>query len=300
MRHSPKDTNILTLRANSGAALRTALGVWGVIALVIIACWPISVRVWHYWVDADNNHVLGGRGVCVSLLAFWLLYRARGSLNSAAPRRLPWAATLLLLAAAATLLTWLGDLTAWQALMLPTLMLLGILTLYGPAVTRAAAVPIAFLYLAAPAWDDLLGPPLQKLTLWVMSWAAPVSGIPASVSGSVISLPGHMSVEVAQGCSGVGFLIEGVAIAALLGEFEGARWQRRLALVAGIIPVALLANWARVLLLVYIGYSSGMRHILVTRYHLQFGYVVFSAVLLAFLWLVTRYNPTRTPEAVAS
>jgi exosortase len=271
-----------------------------VIAVVFIAGWPISSAVWHYWVDAENNHVLGGRGVCVTLLALWLLYVARESVNTAPPRQTPWAAALLLIAVAAAVFVCLANLTALQAPMLPTLMLLGVLTLYGPAVMRVVAVPIAFLYLAAPAWDDFLGPPLQQLTLWVMSWAAPVSGVPASVSGSVISLPGHMSVEVAQGCSGVGFLIEGVAIAALLGELEGANWWRRLALVAGIVPIALLANWARVLLLIHIGYSTGMRHVLVTRYHLQFGYVLFSAVLLAFLWLVTRHGSTRTPEAVAT
>jgi exosortase len=267
---------------------------------VIIACWPTSSAVWHYWVDGDNNHVLGGRGVFVTLLAFWLLYRARGRIAQAPARSAPWALPLLLAGGVAMLVFWNKGLTQLQALMLPTLVLLGALTVFGGAVTRVIAVPLAFLYFAVPAWDNALGPPLQNLTLRVVSWAAPAIGVPASVSGSLLSLPGNMSIRVAQGCSGVGFLVEGLAIAALLGELEGAPWKRRLALLAGMIPIALISNWIRVLILIQVGYATGMRHVLVTRYHLQFGYVLFVSVLAAFLWLVTRRTPVGTPQPAAS
>src|SRR5262249_59217390 len=136
-------------------------------------------------------------------------------------------------------------------------------------------------------WDDGFAPLLQGLTLSVVKWAAPAIGIPASVSGSVVSLPGDMSIVIVRGCSGLGFLVEGIAVAGLLGELEGASVRRRLALVAAIVPVALATNWVRVLTLIEVGYASGMRHVLVTRHHLLFGYVLFVAVLAGFLWIAT-------------
>jgi exosortase len=267
------------------------LQIWGLVAIVLIACWPISDALWHYWAD---DHLIGGRGAFVTALGFFLLYRARGRIAAARVRRMPWVLSLLVACSIATVIFWKAGMREWAPLMLPTLILVGALSTFGIDVTRLIAVPIGFLYFALPAWDDLLGPPLQALTLWVVKWVAPVIGVPASVSGSLISLPGDMTFVVAQGCSGVGFLVEGLTVAALLGELEQAPLRRRVVLLASMIPVALVANWFRVLVIVQVGYSTGMRHVLVTRHHLLFGYAIFVLVLILFLWVATwRTSPSR-------
>jgi EpsI family protein len=174
-----------------------------------------------------------------------------------------------------------------QLLTLPALILLTVLSAFGAAMARAIAVPVGFLYFAMPAWNAL-GGPLQSLTLWIVRWCAPAIGVPATVAGSVIYLPDEMKFDVGLPCSGVGFLVEGLAVAALLGELEQASLGRRLRLIASMVLVALVTNWIRVLALVELGYATQMRHILLTRHHLLFGYVLFVLVLVVFVWAATR------------
>jgi exosortase len=145
-----------------------------------------------------------------------------------------------------------------------------------------------------PVWN-LLAVPLQDLTLAVVKVFVPAIG-PATFSGPLITFPGGIQFEVTIWCSGLGFLVQGIAVATLMGELEDAPAARRLRLIGSMIVIALVSNWFRVLALIQIGYSSGMRHVLVTRHHLIFGYAVFVVVLMAFVWVATRsYQPQSHP-----
>jgi exosortase/archaeosortase family protein len=109
-----------------------------------------------------------------------------------------------------------------------------------------------------------------------------------------------MSFEVSLACSGSGFLMEGLAIAVLLGELEQASVGRRLRLIAAMVIVALVTNWLRVLALIDIGYSTAMRHLLVTDYHVMFGYVLFVLVLSAFVWIAAAGARSSVPPVARS
>jgi len=198
---------------------------------------------------------------------------------------------LLVPCSAASFAIWRSGIPSLQLLLLPALILLAVLTAFGGAVARVTVVPVCFLYFAVPAWD-LLGPPLQSLTLSIVSWLAPAIGIPATISGTYVLLPGNMRFEVSLACSGSGFLMEGLAVAVLVGELEQATVARKLRLIAAMVVVALVTNWVRVLALIEIGYATGMRHVLVTQYHVLFGYVIFVLVLSAFVWIAAYTRPT--------
>jgi EpsI family protein len=269
------------------------LGVLGVIAVTLIAYLPSTSGLWQYWTD---DLFFGGHGLLVAALALWLLWRARERIAAAPLRREPRALPLLLLCSLAALIFWKASIEELQFLTLPALMLLGILSAFGPVVMRRTAVPVAFLYFAMPAWNLLAGP-LQSLTLAVVRLAAPAIGVPVAVSGSLIYLPDDMKFNVGQVCSGAGFLAQGLAVAALLGELEDAAWGRRLRLMGSMAVVAIVTNWIRVLAIVQIGYSTGMRHVLVTRHHLLFGCVLFMTVLVAFVWVARRWALPETPRA---
>jgi hypothetical protein len=47
--------------------------------------------------------------------------------------------------------------------------------------------------------------------------------------------------------------------------------------------LALITNWVRVLTIIEVGYTTQMRHVLVTRYHVQFGYVLYALAFLLFV-----------------
>jgi exosortase len=188
----------------------------------------------------------------------------------------------------AALLLWRSAIPGVQLLMLPPVLLLAVLAAFGPAVARAAAVPIMFLYFAAPLWNFVLTAPLQDLTTRVAAILAPVLGLPATVHGHLVSFPNGITFEVTPACSGAGFLVQGLAIATLLGELEQARLGRRLRLLGSMVLVALVANWVRVLVIIELGYSSGMRSTLATRDHVAFGYFLFVLILAAYLWVASR------------
>ena len=237
---------------------------------------------------------VGGHGPLVVGLALWLLYRKRLQLAQTPVQPRWWPLPLLLLCSIGSLILWKAGIQALQLLMLPALIFPAVLAAFGPAVSRLLAVPIGYLYFAMPAWN-LLGAPLQELTASAVRVFAPLLGIPAAVNGTLIALPNGTAMVVTPACSGVGFLVEGLAVAVLLGELQGAPLRNRMMLVASIVPVALVTNWIRVLALVQIGYSSGMRSIIVTREHLMFGRILFVVVLVLFVYIASRLAKTAPP-----
>jgi exosortase len=254
------------------------LGVGGLIATAIVAYWPTWSALWR------------PHGYFVSFLALCLLYSARHRIASATIKPLPWALLLLIPCSITAVFFWRSGIQALQLLMLPPLILLAILAAFGSAVTRAVAVPVAFLYFAVPAWNLVLTAPMQDLTLAVTRILSPVIGLPASFHGNLISFENGITFEVTPGCSGASFLVQGLAVAVLLCELEQAPRARRLRLLSSMVLVALIANWLRVLLIVELGYSSGMRSTLATTHHVAFGYLLFVLALAAYVWLATRQS----------
>jgi exosortase len=271
----------------------TDLRIAGLIAAAIVAYWPTSAALWHYWID---HPYFAAHGVLVAGLVLWLLYRARSRIAAVPVRGLPWALLPLVACGIASVVFWRAGIQSLQLMMLPALILLAVLAAFGPAVTRTVAVPVGFLYFAMPVWD-LLTLPLQNLTVTIVRLLAPAIGIPATISGFLISFPGGLNFEVTEWCSGLGLMVQGLAVATLLGELEHATWRRRLALIASMIPVALVTNWIRVLTILQVGYSTGMRHVLVTRYHVQFGYAFYVVALVLFVWVATRGALPSAPQA---
>jgi EpsI family protein len=293
MRGYRRDLLIHKPAANQSVSTRAIdLRIAGLIAIAICAYWPTSSALWHYWTD-DLGY--GGAGLLVAALSIWLLFRARDRIALLPVHSQPWALALLVPCSIALLIFWRAGISSLQLLMWPALILLAVWSAFGTAVTRAIAVPVGFLYFAMPAWG-VLAPPLQSLTLWIVTWLAPAVGVPATVVGTGIYLPGDMRFSVELPCSGVGFLAQGLAVAALLGELEQAPLRRRLRLLASMALVALVTNWIRVLTLIQVGYTTQMRHVLVTRYHLLFGYVLFVLALVLFVWVATRRALPNAPQ----
>jgi exosortase len=262
--------------SEGGFAWRIVIGVAGLIATAIVAYWPAWSALWR------------PHGFLVAFLALWLLVDSRARLKSAPVTPLVSTLVFLVPCAVATLVFWHNGIPALQLLTLPLLIFLATLAAFGVTVARTVAVPIAFLYFAAPAWKILLDPPLQALTVHVVALLAPIMGLPATVQGTLISFPDGPTFEVTLECSGVGFLVQGLAIATLLGELEQARLGRRLRLLGSMVVVTLVTNWIRVLLIIEVGYRTNMRSTLATRDHVAFGYLLLVAVLAVFVWVATR------------
>lgn len=280
-----RELTIQTETLNSSTRVgNVGFAIVGLVLISILVYWPATAALWHYWTD---DIYVGGHGLLVAVLGAWLLYRSCGHLAGVTVQPSAWALIPLLACSLAALVFFRAGIHTLQLLTLPALIWLAVLAAFGTGVARAVAVPIGYLYFAMPAWN-LLSVPLQGLTLWMVAALAPIVGLPATVSGSLVAFPNGARFIVTLACSGVGFLVQGLAVATLLGELENATLGRRLRLSGSMVLIALATNWTRVLLLLTIGYFGGMNNVIVSRHHLLFGYVLFVIVLIVFVWVAAR------------
>ena len=275
------------------STLRNTLLSVGLILIALVVYWPSSAALWHYW---TNDNLGGTHGLIILPLAAWLLFLTRERLAAARVEPSALAGMMLLLCSIAWLVFWRAGIQELHLLLLPLLMGLAVFAALGFQAARAVAFPIGFLYFAVPAWA-VFAPPLQSLTAHATGLIAPLIGVPVQMQGNLVLLPGVGAFEIERACSGANFLTVGLAVAALLGELEDATLWRRFVLLASMGALAILANWIRVLVVIDAGYTTNMRHVLVSRGHYTFGWILFAAVMVGFVWLLAR--PYRRPEGLA-
>jgi len=131
-------------------------------------------------------------------------------------------------------------------------MIIGLIAfLFGRAFVRAFSFSLAYLVLMIPLFDELLGRlhwPLQLLTADMAARLLEIVGIPSLVDRQFIILPG-MTLEVAEACSGVTYVVSALAIGLPLAHMTLAACWARLTLVVVGLGVAVVANSLRVFLI---------------------------------------------------
>jgi exosortase len=113
---------------------------------------------------------------------------------------------------------------------------------------RILAFPLGFLLLMIPLPAIVFNQiafPLQILASRVGEAAISLSGVPVLREGNVLLLPGR-ALEVAEACSGIRSLLSLVMLAIVLGYFTERRMGPRIAIAAAAVPIAVMANAARV------------------------------------------------------
>lgn len=132
--------------------------------------------------------------------------------------------------------------------------------LWGGAALRTQIFPLFYLMFVFPPPDTLFAMLTQPLKIAISEWAVDIlrlAGYPVAGSGVTIQI-GQYEMLVAAACAGLNSLISLTA----LGLFyiylrHSADWRYMLFLELCIIPVAVVANLVRVLLLLLITYHWG-------------------------------------------
>ncbi len=166
---------------------------------------------------------------------------------------------------------------------------------------RAAAFPVAYLIFMVPMPDtmaDALETASKSASAEVANLLFHLSGTPFLRAGAIFQLP-NITIEVAQECSGIRsswvLLLTSILAANL---FLKTRW-RRFAFVAFVIPLGILRNGFRILVigLLCVNVGPQMIHSLI---HRRGGPVFFMLSLIPFFlvlwWLRKRDAQTRQPE----
>jgi len=158
---------------------------------------------------------------------------------------------------------------------------------------RHFSFPVLFFFVAVP-WITAIEEPIVQGFMRIVAASAAetlaLCGIPVEVEGNLMRLPNGV-VGVNEACSGVRSLQTSVMIGLLFGELKRLRLLPRFALVASAVTIALIANFLRASLLVWIASSRGLAAL--TRWHDFAGYAVVLLVFAGTMWMASLWKTTR-------
>lgn len=165
------------------------------------------------------------------------------------------------------------------------LFLAGMIALfYGFGMLKKLAFPLAFLLFMIPIPAQIyskLTIPLQLFVSKVSVWFTANLGIPIYRDGNVIHLPGR-TMQVLQACSGLRSMVSILPLGAILGYFTLQSNRPRWVLFFSGIPVAIIVNIARVVLLVMAFYFVNL-DLTTGILHTVLGVLVFGLALVIIL-----------------
>lgn len=246
----------VSLRAYSTGAFqqfRENLLFWiGVIALVIPTIMALATHAWDKEQSAHAPIVLA-----TGLWLFAQSYREAAAL--AAPPRAGWLIAIIagLVLYAAARVTGLLEIRALAVY------LVGVATLYsvgGWPVVRRLWFPIAYLAFLVPIPDSLIEIGTQPIKLAIshaVVWLLSSLSYPVAQSGVSIFI-GQYELLIATACSGLNSLISLTAIGSFYVYLRhNSTPGYTLILILAIVPIAVLANFVRVLTLVMLTYYAG-------------------------------------------
>lgn len=226
----------------------------------------------------------GAHGPLIAVLGLWLLVRQAGGLARAGQVDV-WALAMLTVILPLYVLArmtgqlWLG----WMMVMLAAGV--SVHGLLGRAGLRALWFPLAFLALMVPPPGLVTGPAIYALNQGLARVAVDsfrVAGADVAAGGALIYL-GPYELQMAEACAGMGSLASLFAIGMLyLYLRHGGDWRQCWPAVLAMVPIAILANLLRVMLLMAItlwlgdGVAQGWVHPFA-------GLILFAIAMLALI-----------------
>ncbi len=219
-------------------------GVALLIAAVLVLYYRVFAKLVFDWYDLpDYSH-----GFLVPLFSLFLLWDRRRELL-AAPVRQAWRGLSLVGLGLGVLVLGIYGADLFLSRISFLLLLTGLVwTLWGAEVLRVVRFPLLVLLLAIPFPAIVFNQitfPLQLLASSLASDVLPLLGVPTLHEGNVIELP-VMKLEVAEACSGIRSLMSLFTLAVFYGYFMERTTARRVALALASVPIAVLANAARI------------------------------------------------------
>jgi exosortase A len=167
------------------------------------------------------------------------------------------------------------------------------LSVFGFTAYKTLWFPLAFLLFAVPVGDSAI-PYLMDSTATIAVAGLQMFGIPALREGMVVSLPGG-TFEVVEACSGYNYLNAGIALGVLVGHLMFRLPWKRLLYIFGVVAAFVLLNGVRAFVIMAVGSSSDM-HLLVSKDHVYFGWVLFVVSMCAMYWIAERYSDVHELE----
>jgi exosortase len=212
--------------------------------LLIGIYYRIAGKLIFDWYDLpDYSH-----GFLVPLFALFLVWNKRETIRST-PVTQSWKGISLILIGIVVLILGVYGADLFLSRISFLFILSGLIwTLLGREMLKELKFPILVLLLAIPFPQIVFNQitfPLQLLASKLASAVLPLFGVPVLHEGNIIELPA-MRLEVAEACSGIRSLMSLFTLAIFYGYFIEKSTARRVILALASIPIAVIANAARI------------------------------------------------------
>jgi exosortase len=233
---------------NAGDFKRSSVGSWLpylLLALLLLAVYyRVAGKLIFDWYDLpDYSH-----GFLVPLFALFLVWDNRAAVQKT-PICQSWKGIPFILLGISILILGVYGADLFLSRVSFLFILAGLIwTLLGPQMLKTLRFPVLVLLLAIPFPQIVFNQitfPLQLLASKLASAILPIFGVPVLHEGNVIELPA-MKLEVAEACSGIRSLMSLFTLAVLYGYFIEKSTTRRILLALASIPIAVIANAARI------------------------------------------------------
>lgn len=273
--------------ADSGTMIPSA---WRTpLACLGLACAAISFLFRHdaadmaaiWWNDSSFGHCL-----LVLPIVAWLIWQRRDLLAHRIPR--PWAGGLLI-AAAGGFCWLLGEAAsvAFARHLGLVLMLQGAaIAMLGREIAGLLAFPLAYALFLVP-FGDFLVQPLQTITAEMCIGLLHLFGVPATMDGVLIRIPGGY-YEVAEACAGANFVLAMLAYAVLAAHICFTGWRRRAAFVAFALAMPVVANGIRAFATIYVGWLFDV-NAAIGFDHIVYGWLFFAFIVAFVMTIAWRF-----------
>jgi len=250
--------------------------------VMIIAYFPTLIWMFDRWWVRDSYY---SHGILIPAVSIFLIYQIKDELSKIEFKESPWGMRLIIAGIALHLLASHPNVRVYFVSGFSMLFVISgiVLYLYGEELFKKIAFPLGFLVFMIPLPLVVI----NKLSLQLKMFAAEMAEIvlnnmriPAIRDGSIIRMR-HANVVVDDVCSGLRSLISLTALGSIFAYWlKGPVWKKVI-LFLSTIPIAIVTNMCRVVLLASISeiwgteYADGFVHDMT-------GFMVFA---LAFIML---------------
>ena len=253
--------------------------------------WETAMSMVAIWRRSDTF----AHGFIILPFSGYLIWQLRYKILSISPKPSPWGLLILIMLVLAWLLSDLAGVIVTKQFAFVAMIPALVITVLGWQIARVCSFPLIYLFFAVPFGEFLIYPMMRVSTIMSAAMLSGI-GIPLNVEGVEIFLA-TTTWNVAEGCSGLRYLIASTALGTAYAFLFYQSIFRRVIFVIASIVVPLLANWLRVFIIVWLGHISGGK--LSTGFdHIIYGWVLFVVVILILFWVGMYWREDSEEEAL--
>jgi len=280
----------VSVGATSISAPKMGVILFLLLTLVIISFFPSSLTLHQKWFMSGEGY---SHGYLLLSICIYLVFEKRDLLQQAVQRP-RW---ILAFPLTVLCLTWvvlnLAGIQTLQQLLMPIIFLTVCGLVFGLRFAIILTPIISFIFLGIPIWDYAI-PLLQAMAVAASRAGLTLMSLPVFIKDIWVTVPGGQ-FEIAGGCSGLRYLLVSLTLSALYGFLSYSRLWKILALIIFAATMSLVFNWLRILIIIYAGYATQMKHSLVSD-HDNFGWLIFAISLIPLFFVARKLESNEEIE----